>query len=50
MNVAVGYYCDPDGLEGLAHFLGTSLVVSFLQVLFVDVKISSAGIYILIKV
>ncbi|KAL6657756.1 hypothetical protein ACP70R_005536 [Stipagrostis hirtigluma subsp. patula] len=21
MNVAVGYFCDPDGLEGLAHFL-----------------------------
>lgn len=22
MNVAVGAFCDPDGLEGLAHFLG----------------------------
>nr|CAB3458371.1 unnamed protein product [Digitaria exilis] len=22
MNVSVGYFCDPDGLEGLAHFLG----------------------------
>ncbi|WVZ66425.1 hypothetical protein U9M48_015640 [Paspalum notatum var. saurae] len=21
MNVSVGYFCDPDGLEGLAHFL-----------------------------
>lgn len=21
MNVGVGYFCDPDGLEGLAHFL-----------------------------
>ncbi|XP_072951084.1 insulin-degrading enzyme-like 1, peroxisomal [Typha angustifolia] len=21
MNVSVGYYCDPEGLEGLAHFL-----------------------------
>jgi len=22
MSVSVGYFCDPDGLEGLAHFLG----------------------------
>ncbi|TYJ49477.1 hypothetical protein E1A91_A01G136100v1 [Gossypium mustelinum] len=22
MNVSVGSFCDPDGLEGLAHFLG----------------------------
>ncbi|KAJ6821787.1 insulin-degrading enzyme-like 1, peroxisomal [Iris pallida] len=22
MNVSVGYFSDPDGLEGLAHFLG----------------------------
>ncbi|TYI50156.1 hypothetical protein E1A91_D12G082200v1 [Gossypium mustelinum] len=22
MNVGVGSFCDPDGLEGLAHFLG----------------------------
>lgn len=22
MNVSVGYFCDPEGLEGLAHFLG----------------------------
>jgi len=21
MSVSVGYFCDPDGLEGLAHFL-----------------------------
>jgi hypothetical protein len=23
MNVSVGYFSDPDGLEGLAHFLGS---------------------------
>jgi hypothetical protein len=22
MNVSVGYFCDPEGLPGLAHFLG----------------------------
>lgn len=22
MNVSIGYFCDPEGLEGLAHFLG----------------------------
>ena len=24
MDVRVGTFCDPDGLEGLAHFLGNS--------------------------
>ncbi|XP_052485279.1 insulin-degrading enzyme-like 1, peroxisomal isoform X2 [Gossypium raimondii] len=24
MNVGVGSFCDPDGLEGLAHFLGST--------------------------
>jgi insulysin len=28
MNVSVGYFCDPDGLEGLAHFLGQCSVSS----------------------
>jgi hypothetical protein len=31
MNVSVGYFCDPDGLAGLAHFLGECSVLSFLH-------------------
>jgi hypothetical protein len=28
MNVAAGYFCDPEGLEGLARLLSTSLVLN----------------------
>lgn len=29
MNVGVGYFCDPEGLEGLAHFLGIYLLICY---------------------
>jgi hypothetical protein len=44
MNVAVGCFCDPEGLEGLAHFLGMSLVASFKSNFVFDFKISSTNI------
>ena len=39
MNVNVGSFCDPDGLEGLAHFLGNSvsyILFFFLGFVFLD--------------
>ena len=29
MDVGVGNYSDPEGLEGLAHFLGNKFLTSF---------------------
>ncbi|OMO99560.1 hypothetical protein COLO4_13216 [Corchorus olitorius] len=31
MNVSVGSFCDPDGLEGLAHFLEPMLIYIYLS-------------------
>ncbi|KAB2035521.1 hypothetical protein ES319_D04G157800v1 [Gossypium barbadense] len=32
MNVGVGSFCDPDGLEGLAHFLASEMTNYFFDV------------------
>lgn len=34
MDVRIGSFCDPDGLEGLAHFLGENKCLYSMQFFF----------------
>ena len=49
MDVRVGYFSDPEGLEGLAHFLGNySILFCSTSSLFQDVVILSIAVYVVI--
>lgn len=45
MNVSVGSFSDPDGLEGLAHFLGTFFAALYLDSLDFETRMFMAPLF-----